>query len=146
MKAADILKYKGSQVFTIESHQLVKEAIELLVSHGVGSLVVLDEEQKIVGMITERDILRASARDFDQLHGFIVENLMTRKVIIGLTDEKVEKIMWTMTTHHIRHLPIMSSGSLVGILSIGDVVKARAQRAETQVHYLNDYISGQYPA
>ncbi len=145
MKAADILKTKGSNVVTIKPERAVRQAIERLTQHGVGSLVVVDEKDRLIGVITERDILRASARCFDCLEDLKVADLMSKEVIIGLPDQPVDALMRLMTDKHIRHLPIMEEGSLAGLLSIGDLVKARAKWAEVEVLYLTDYIADRYP-
>lgn len=146
MNAKDVLRQKGSKVILIEPQQSVHQAIDLLVTNGVGALVVVDEKESIVGMLTERDILRANAKSFDKLNGITVADLMTKKVIIGLEQDDLEDVMCLMTERHIRHLPIMSEGKLAGILSIGDLVKAKARQAEFEIRYLTDYISGQYPS
>ena len=145
MNAADILKNKGSKVVTIQSICEVKKAIHQLVNESVGSLVVMDEHNKVVGVLTERDILKASDRCFDCLKDLKVSDLMSSEVIIGLPDQSVDTLMGLMTDKHIRHLPIMDSGRLAGLLSIGDLVKARAQRTEVEIYYLKDYIADKYP-
>jgi len=145
MNASDILQNKGSKVVTIQPDHEVRQAIQTLVQEGVGSLVVVDQGGKLVGVLTERDILQASARCFDCLKDLKVADLMSSEVIIGLPDQSVDTLMCLMTDKHVRHLPIMEDGRLAGILSIGDLVKAKAQRAEVEIHYLKDYIADKYP-
>jgi CBS domain-containing protein len=141
-----VLSVKGNEVISIRPEQSVLEAIEVFVKHSVGALLVTDSNDEIVGILTERDILRANARSFDRMSGFKVSDLMTREVIIGLTEDSLDYVMDLMTERRIRHLPILErSGELTGILSIGDVVKARARHAEVEIRYLTDYITGQYP-
>ena len=94
----------------------------------------------------KRDVLRANARSFDQLGGITVSDLMSKRVIIGLEQDDLEYVMRLMTEKRIRHLPIMAQGKLVGILSIGDLVKAKVRQAEFEIRYLTDYINGQYPS
>lgn len=145
MNAADILKNKGSKVVTIKPELQVRQAIDTLVTEGVGSLVVVNEEQTPVGVITERDILRASARCFDCLKNLKVSELMSKDVIIGLPEQSADTLLGMMTEKHIRHLPIMDDGKLAGLLSIGDLVKAKIEWAEVEIYYLNDYIADRYP-
>jgi CBS domain-containing protein len=145
LTAGDVLRRKGHQVITIAPEQSIEEAIHTLVTHGVGSLLVV-EGDRIAGMLTERDVLRANDRSFDRMRGITVSDLMTREVIIGLVDDSLDYVMDLMTDRHIRHVPIMSGGKLAGILSIGDVVKARSHNAEIVIRYLKDYINGQYPS
>ncbi len=145
MNAKDVLQQKGSKVILVNPEQSIQEAIDTLVSNGVGALVVVNEKKNIVGMLTERDILRANAKSFDRLNGIKVSDLMSEKVIIGLEHDDLDYVMRLMTERKIRHLPIMSQGKLVGIVSIGDLVKAKVRQAEFEIRYLTDYISGQYP-
>ena len=146
MNAAEVLRRKGSEVISIRPDAPVQEAVKTLVSHGVGSLLVRQEGGQIVGILSERDILRVTAQRFDRLSGMLVEEVMTRDVIVGLITDEVDDIESVMTDRRIRHLPIMDGGKLAGIVSIGDVVKARRKRAEIAVRHLTDYITGQYPA
>lgn len=149
LTAGEVLGQKGSQVITVRPDDSVQLAVQVLAEHGVGSLLVTEvagAEETIVGILSERDILRASARSFDHLGGMKVEELMTREVIIGLVDDTLDYIMSLITERRIRHLPILDiGGKLKGILSIGDVVKARARQAEVEIRYLTDYITGKYP-
>jgi len=145
LTAGDVLANKGSAVLTTRAGDPVHEAVKILAKHSVGSLLVV-EGNKLVGILSERDILRAAVDGFDRLAGLKVGDLMTREVIIGLQDDSLDYVMTLMTDRRIRHLPILDlGGKLVGILSIGDVVKTRAQHAEIHIRYLTDYITGQYP-
>ncbi len=144
MTVADILKQKGSQVVTIGPQELLATAVRALVSAGVGSLLVVDGE-RIVGILTERDVLRENARHFDEMKGRKVADIMTTDVLIGVPGDSLDYVMDLMTARRIRHLPILQDGALAGIVSIGDVVKARARTAEVEVRHLTDYIMGRYP-
>ena len=145
MKATEILTTKGNKVVTVQPELEAREAIQKLVQEGVGSLVVVNHQGRPVGMLTERDILRASARCFDCLEELKVSDLMSSEVIIGLPDQSVDALLRLMTDKHIRHLPIMDDGKLAGLLSIGDLVKAKVQWAEVELYYLKDYIADRYP-
>ena len=146
MTVTEILKRKGTTVITIAPERSIKDAISTLVGHGVGSLLVADSDERIVGIITERDILRASASTFDSLGGLTVADLMTSDVIIGCHDDTIGYVERIMTENRIRHLPIFRGKRLVGIISIGDVVKAIAEQATGEVRHLTNYITDQYPA
>lgn len=145
MTVGDILRHKGSEVITISPEDSILEAMQKLVNKGVGSLLVVDELSNIVGILSERDILRESSRNYSGLSELRVADLMTREVIIGLVDDSLEYIMDLITEKRIRHLPILDRGKLVGILSIGDIVKTKARMAEVDIRYLTDYITGSYP-
>jgi CBS domain-containing protein len=146
MTAKDVLEKKGPQVISIQPEQDLREALKKLTENSVGSLIVIDEKQCIVGILSERDILRANAEYFDQMSTLKIKDIMTQDVIIGLYDDSLDSIMGLMTKQRIRHLPILTDdGQLAGIVSIGDIVKAKANQAEIHVRHLTDYISGQYP-
>lgn len=145
MTVQEILRRKGSAVITIHPDQTIREAIKTLVSNSVGSLLVMDDD-RIVGILSERDILRANANNFDCLGTKPVAEIMTRDVIIALVEDDLDSVMGLMTERRIRHLPIMADGKLAGIISIGDAVKARAQLAEVEIRHLTDYITDRYPA
>lgn len=134
MKIQTILATKGTQVFTIRVDQSVKAAIAAFVQHNVGALVVVDEAGKAVGIISERDIVHAAARDeaFTQLVGAV----MTKKVIVASTQDEVASVMQTMTEKRFRHLPVMERGNLIGIVSIGDMVKAQLDQYQGEIETL----------
>ncbi len=146
MNVSEILKRKGTAVICISPESTIQEAIETLVGQGVGALLVRDKREKVVGIITERDILRANAKEFDGLSSFRVSDLMTGDLIIGCEDDSVSYVERVMTESRIRHLPIFEGRKLVGIISIGDVVKANAEQAAIEVRHLTSYITDQYPA
>lgn len=122
MKLRDILQTKGSVVHTITPSATLQDVANILVEHNCGSLVVMEQEQ-LSGIITERDILRAAAASHQPLADFSVRDHMTAKLVTGSLDEDLGEVMGQMTDHRIRHLPVLENGKLVGIISIGDVVK-----------------------
>ncbi|MBI5499893.1 MAG: CBS domain-containing protein [Deltaproteobacteria bacterium] len=144
MTVAEILRNKGSKVVSIAPDTPLFQAVKTLAEAGVGSLLVVDGE-RIVGILTERDVLRENARHFDELKARKTSDVMTRDVLIGIPGDSLDYVMDLMTSKRIRHLPIMDDGHLAGIVSIGDVVKAKARLAEVEVRHLTDYILGKYP-
>jgi CBS domain-containing protein len=146
MRVKDILKGKESSgVFTVRPDQTMREAIQTLADRKVGALIVLDEAQQVVGVLSERDVVRECAKQIDQLLTRRVSEVMSHDVIIALVDDDLDAVMETMTQQHIRHLPVMDGGRLIGVISIGDVVKAQAHHCEFAVRHLTDYITGKYP-
>lgn len=145
MNVSDILSRKGRHVITVTPETTIQDAIRTLVDHGVGSLLVVDEGGAIRGILTERDILRATAAHFDGLASFTVADLMSKDVLIAVGEDSIGYVERVMTEHRIRHLPILEGGKLSGLISIGDVVKWIAEKAEGEVRHLKDYISGSYP-
>ncbi len=144
MTLREILRVKGTKVHSIHPTASLDEVVQKLVRHNIGSLVVCedDDPREMVGIITERDILRACAANnttFDQLHA---GDCMSTKLVTGALSDSVEDIMGMMTEHRVRHLPVMQDGSMVGIISIGDVVKAQHDELTMENHYLKNYIHG----
>jgi CBS domain-containing protein len=145
MKAKDVLKLRGAEIHSIEPHRNIREAIRLLAESDQGALVVMDRHESIMGIITERDILRAHARSFDRMRGFTVSDLMTRELVIGLADDPVECLVATMTEQRIRHLPILAEKKLLGVLSMRDLMAVQSRRDRAEIRHLKDYIGGRYP-
>lgn len=141
MKIRDILTDKGTDVVTIEPGVSVLTAVQLLVEHNIGAVVVLDGSE-IAGILSERDVLRLSAADPADVAVRSVSDVMTKEVVTGVPDDMISRVMETMTTKRIRHLPIVEAGRLVGILSIGDVVNALRSEVEGENRYMRDYIQG----
>ena len=144
MKVKDILKVKGPEVVTIFEEKTVEDAIDLLVRNRIGGLLVLDEAGRIAGIITERDILRESNRNYPGLGTTKVKEVMTREVIACSPEDDLEYIEQVMTDKRIRHLPVIDNKRLVGLISIGDVVKALISARKVEIHYLKEYIEGRY--
>ena len=142
MRIKEILRRKGSDVVTIGPEAALHEAIQSLVEHKIGGLVVTASNGTVVGIITERDILRESAERCDKLKVTSVAEAMTRDVIIGVPDDSLDYVMGVMTKNRIRHLPVLDEMGLVGIVSIGDVVNAHLQKTEFENRMLKDYIHG----
>ena len=142
MKVSDILRDKGGHVFTIEPHANLEQVIRLLVDENVGSLVVVDPDDsaRIVGIITERDILRTVDRKAEQLAGLLVSEFMSVKVRTSSITDSLDSVMGRMTSLRVRHMPIVEDGRLCGMVSIGDVVKAKHDDLNRENHYLKEYI------
>ena len=141
MKISDILAKKGSTVITISPDKSLKDAVRLMEDNNIGGLVVLDDE-KLVGIITERDLIRYAAGD-DPDFSKPVRGVMTRKVIVGMPQDDLHSVAHTMTEKRFRHLPVMDQGRLVGIVTIGDVLKAERDAYKGQVHTLETMITAE---
>jgi len=139
MHVSTILRTKGSNVFTISPDATLADAAKTMVNDKCGSLVVVDAGQ-VLGIITERDILRACASEPRHLSEIAVSKHMTRRMIVGAPSDEVNEIMGLMTDERIRHLPVMDEEKLAGIISIGDVVKAQFGQLSIENHYLKHYI------
>jgi CBS domain-containing protein len=135
MQISNILAKKGGTVVTLKPEQTVREAIALLVGHRIGALMVVDDAGKVVGLLSERDIIREAAQN-EALFGRPVSSIMTRDVIVARPGDDLKAVEKTMTERRFRHLPIMDHGELVGIVSIGDVVKAALDEYEGEIETL----------
>lgn len=141
MNIKGILATKGVNVVTIRPEQSIREAIALLSRHNIGALVVVDNHQS-VGILSERDITRALAKDED-IFGQAVQELMTKDLITALPQDDLKSVANTMTEKRIRHLPVVERGQLIGIISIGDVVKAQRDQYKGEVDTLQTQILGE---
>jgi CBS domain-containing protein len=142
MKVKDLLGKKKQEMALIGPKKTVREAIKELMKNKVGSLLVCNESGELVGIITERDIFRLAAEHDGKIMELIIADHMSTNLIIGVPDDEVDYIAHIITENRIRHIPIMDGEKLHGILSIGDIVKARLTEAETTARYLKQYITG----
>jgi CBS domain-containing protein len=133
------LASKGRSVITVRPDSQVREAVSLLTRHGIGALVVSDESGKPVGIISERDIVRGAARD-EQVFSQLVSDIMTKELVTGIPQDDLSSIAHTMTERRFRHLPIMESGKLIGIISIGDILKAERDKYRGEIDTLETQI------
>lgn len=141
MRIRAILDDKGSSVVTVDPDQSVHDAMRILVEHNIGSVIVMQADS-IVGILTERDVLRLGAADPGALTTTPVADAMTRDLVVGVADDLVDYAAGIMTSNRIRHLPIVDGKRLAGVVSIGDVVNALKQEKEVENRYLRDYIQG----
>jgi len=139
MNIKGILATKSRFVFTIRPQQTVAEAVDMLAKQNIGALVVTNAEGKIVGIITERDIIRQAAKS-QSIFAQKVSDIMTRGVIVGLLEDDAMSVAHTMTERRFRHIPILDGEELIGIVSIGDLVKAQRDQYEGQIDTLETQI------
>lgn len=145
MKVKDILAAKGSRVVTISKETGVIEAMSIFSANRIGSLLIVDEAENILGIIGARDVLMAVVNHSDTIKTLKVESIMTTNLIVGTEDDSVDYILAVMTENRIRHVPIMQGRELKGMVSIGDVVKALLTEKAVENRYLKDYIADKYP-
>jgi CBS domain-containing protein len=142
MKVKDILREKGPDVITIWEEKNVSDAVATMVRNKIGALMVLNDKSKITGIISERDVLRIVSEKADKLAEIKVKEAMVKKVIIGDQEDTLEYIESIMTENKIRHIPVISEKRLVGIISIGDIVKTLSSKIKSENRYLKNYIEG----
>ncbi len=136
-----LLKMKGGDVWTVPPETTVLEGLKLMAEKGTGSLVIAEGE-KVLGIFTERDYARKVGLDGRTPGEVRVSEVMTGSLITVRPEQSVRECMVLMTDNHIRHLPVMEGGRLVGIISIGDVVKDLIEELEFMVNQLRNYIAG----
>ncbi len=135
MQISTILATKGSTVFTVTPNQTVREAVALLVDKRIGAVVVVDDTGRPIGIVSERDVVRELAKNENVLNEPI-GRIMTSDVIIARPGDDLKAVSKTMTVRRFRHLPVMDHHEMVGIVSIGDVVKAQLEEYEGELETL----------
>jgi CBS domain-containing protein len=141
MLVSQILKNKGDMVFTITPHETMAAAAGLLHARRVGAMVVMDSEDRVAGILSERDIVRAVSDGDQGALAKPVSDFMTREVVFADPAESVDALLSRMTDRRVRHLPVCKEGRLVGIVSIGDLVKTKIAEAVAEAQHLKDYIA-----
>ena len=141
MTVARILGDKGREVITTQPHRTLLEVVEVLASKGIGAVVVSDAARSVLGIISERDIVRAIGTKGVAALGEPVSRHMTAKVTTVTQDAQIHGVMETMTHGRFRHLPVVERGALIGLISIGDVVKHHINEIETEKEALTNYIA-----
>ncbi|RMB12149.1 CBS domain-containing protein [Eilatimonas milleporae] len=141
MSVATILGGGKGPVHTISTQASVREAVAGLARHNVGALVVSDDGRTIDGILSERDIVRALHEKGDGALAGTVAGLMVTGVITCSCDDTIQQVMSVMTENRIRHLPVLDDGALVGIVSIGDIVKNRLEDVQAEADAMRAYIA-----
>jgi CBS domain-containing protein len=140
VQISQVLRRKGRDVATVDAGESVRSALALLAQHGIGALVVSADGERIDGILSERDIARGLHERGAGLLAEPVSSVMTPEVHTCPPTASVHELAQTMTDHRVRHVPVVDGGRLVGIVSIGDVVKARLDELEAERASLVDYI------
>ena len=141
MTVARILAEKGREVFTTQPHRTLRYVIELLAARGVGAVVVADASMSVLGILSERDVVRVIAQHGAAALDDQVSRHMTPKVTTVTRDSTIDHVMQTMTEGRFRHLPVVEDGRLIGIVSIGDVVKRHVSALDSERQALREYIA-----
>lgn len=142
MRVADVLRSKGSEVATVPPKVSVTGLLEDLARYNVGALVVVDEKGTLVGIVSERDVVRRLNERGAELLSVPVSEIMTSPVVTCEPGDAIDGLAETMTERRMRHMPVLEDGRLVGIVSIGDIVKTRMDELESERAALTNYIAG----
>ncbi len=140
MFVSDILSQKGGLVFSVTAGTSLAEISKQLSVRRIGSVLVLNEESLVLGIVSERDLVRALASHGVKGLELEARQIMTRDVVTCDPDDSIDEVMQTMTSGRFRHLPVVRHGELLGLVSIGDVVKARLEEAKHETEALKAYI------
>ena len=139
-KVSSVLKHKGREVVTVAPQQTVAWVVKVLAQNRIGAVPVISEEGQLIGIISERDIIRGMSEHADAVLALAVDQLMTRDVKTCSPEDQLVDLMEVMTLQRIRHLPVIQNGALHGIVSIGDVVKQRLEEVQSEAEELRRYI------
>ena len=135
MKLETVLATKGSRVFIASPATTIRQAMTELAANNIGALIVLGEDGQPVGILSERDLIRELSKD-DGVLGGVVADYMTSPIVTGLVSDDAEAVLRTMTVKRFRHLPVVEDGTLVGMVTLGDLVKAQLAAAKGTVETL----------
>ncbi|OEU46322.1 MAG: hypothetical protein BA866_03810 [Desulfobulbaceae bacterium S5133MH15] len=142
----EILADKGTVVMTITGELPIYDVVSIFHSERIGCLLVVDEDNQVLGIVGAKDIFQAVVHHYDELKTKPVSDIMTKNLIVGTETDDVNYIQAVITENRIRHIPIMEGNRLKGLVSIGDVVKAQLKAQKVENRYLKDYMADRYPA
>ena len=143
MNVTTILKHKGSGVFTATKDKSLFDIAKLLAQHGIGCLVIVGDDDRISGIVSERDLLRAISQGGPEVLKAPVSDFMTKAVITAGKHDRIDQLMSEMTIRQFRHMPVVERGRLVGLVSIGDLVAIHVADAEFESDAMRQYITAQ---
>lgn len=145
MLVKDLLKQKSRDPITVSKGTNVLAAMQLLIEHKISCLPIVDDDRRLIGIISDKDIFTAVYDRQDSFVAYKVADLMATDLIVGVETDDVNYIAGLMTNNRIRHIPIVERDRLTGLISVGDVVKAQMTTIEVENRYLRKYIHGEYP-
>lgn len=142
MKVEQILQLKGAEVFSVRPDSSIADAVKVLNDKNIGAVIVKDEKDQVVGILSERDVVRRLGANGEGAMALKVSECMTANPFTCSPDASVDELMAQMTDKRVRHLPVAEGGRVIGVISIGDVVKRKIEQAEQEAAALKEYIAG----
>jgi CBS domain-containing protein len=139
MNVATILKSKGSSVVTSMANKSLLDIAQLLTQHSIGCIVIVEDDDKIAGIVSERDLMRAISQAGPKVLDRPVSDFMTKNVVTAREADTSERLMSEMTVHRFRHMPVVETGKLIGVISIGDLVKLHIADVEMEATATREY-------
>ena len=144
MTVKELLEVKKTELHTIDKHTTIVKAMECLLQNQISCLPII-ENDCLIGIISDKDIFRAIFENRSHFDELSVSNFMSTELIVGVSEDNIEYISNLMTKNRIRHIPIVNEKKLTGLVSIGDIVKAKEKDIVFENRYLKQYIDGSYP-
>jgi CBS domain-containing protein len=141
MNVATILELKGSAVVTTTADKSLLDIAKLLMLHGIGCIVILGDDDNVAGIVSERDLVRAIGQSGAKVLKEPAFDYMTKRVVTAREADTIDRLMSEMTAHRFRHMPVVKGGRLIGLVSIGDVVKMRVAEVEFETAAMRQYIT-----
>ena len=145
MKVKNLLDQKDRDVITIIPEASLKESMKILIENRISCLPVVSNDMELIGIISDKDIFTSIYANVESMENDIVSSHMTQDIIVGIPDDDIDYIAGLMTNNKIRHIPIIDNKRIVGLISVGDIVKSQLVNKESENRYLKSYISGEYP-
>ncbi|HUU04385.1 MAG TPA: CBS domain-containing protein [Patescibacteria group bacterium] len=148
MKVEKILESKPSMVFSVHIDAIVSDALQSMNEKNIGAVMVIDSQENIQGIVSERDIMHNCFRSQANVKGLAIRDVMTprAKLLVARAEDDINDLMGAMTQNHIRHIPVVNDqDKVVGMVSIGDIIKAMIKDKDYQIRHLKDYIESKYP-
>lgn len=140
MKIGDILESKGRDVQTISPESSIQEAVQAMSAHNIGSLMVVSVDSEIIGIVTERDCVRAIAGNPGSLESGTVGSITTKEIVVASPDDDISYILGVMQRVDCRHVPVLDGGVLAGMISVRDVIRSQLDETTSDLKFLKDYI------
>jgi CBS domain-containing protein len=141
LKLKQLLDKKGANAVTVAESASVAAAVHIMHQHRVGSVIIPSAGGEPIGILTERDIIRLYAEGRSQFEHLLVKDCMTTGLILAKPDDEVTEVMTVMTQRRFRHMPVVQAGQIIGVISIGDLVKAQLEEIAEEARALRDYIN-----
>ena len=145
MKVNEIFIKKNRQIITITLEATLQQAMKLLIDNKISSLPVINENNELIGIVSDKDIFVSLYSDISNITERTVKDIMSVDLIVGIESDDLNYIAGLMTNNKIRHIPIVDGNKIIGMISVGDIVKAQMTNIEIENRYLKNYINGDYP-
>ena len=142
MLVKTLLAEKSRELITINPQTSIDEAMDIMIKNKIGCLLVIDKDETLTGIVSDKDIFKAIHQAKGEYHSLKAEDVMTSAVIVGMPNDELASIAWIMQKNWVRHIPIVDEGNLVGLVSQRDILKYEINARETENRYLQQFMDG----